>query len=75
MVAKLRPINAANPCKNTCSVDLLIVLKAKPAISMATNGAKITTHFIAPVKKKASNVVLVPTMKLTIMLVNTAKAI
>ena len=51
IVAKLSPISAANPCKNTVNASLLNLSMAKVTARMATNGAKITTHFKAPVKK------------------------
>jgi hypothetical protein len=40
---------------------------------IATNGAKITSHFIAPVNKNCISAGLEATNKLTIMLLATAK--
>jgi hypothetical protein len=48
---------------------------ANVTANIATSGAKITTHFNAPVKKNASSAGLVPTKKLTIIEVNTANPI
>jgi hypothetical protein len=75
MVAKLRPIIAANPCKNNCRDVLLNRSKAKLTANMATKGAKITIHFITPVNKNAISAGDVETKKLTTMLVITAMAI
>jgi hypothetical protein len=46
--------------------------RPNPIARIATNGAKITTHFIAPVKKNDSIAGEVETKNDTHMLVNTA---
>ena len=62
IVAKLSPINAANPCRQSCATPLLgLLLNTMATPKIAASGAKITIHFITPVKKNANNSGLVPT--------------
>ena len=62
IVAKLSPINAANPCKHSCAIPLVgLALSKIVTPKIATSGAKITIHFITPVKKNCSSSGLVPT--------------
>ena len=62
MVAKLRPIRAAKPCKHNCATLLLGLLASTAEIpKIATSGAKITIHFVMPVKNNCSNSGVVPT--------------
>jgi hypothetical protein len=71
-VAKLRPISALNAYKQICSVLLLMRSRPNPIARIATNGAKIVIHFIAPVKKNAIIAGEVETKNDTNILVNTA---
>ena len=55
IVAKLKPINAANPWSISNAWLRVILCMLKPIAKIATKGAKITIHFITPVKKNAIN--------------------
>ena len=73
MAAKLKPIKAANPCNIVMAKGLGgLVANTMPTPNTAASGANIVTHFIQPVKKKRTRSGLVPTYKLTTMLVITA---
>jgi hypothetical protein len=61
IVAKLKPIKAANACRNSCSPCLLKLSLANAKAKIATRGAKITIHFSTPVKKNCISSGVVPT--------------
>ena len=75
IVLKLSPIRAAKAYRKSCSCDLLKLSCTKAKASMANKGAKITIHFVTPVKKKANNCGLRPTNRETTILIATATLI
>ena len=69
IIAKLSPINAANPCNTSCAPVLPIpALRRMGVKKINARGAKIVTHFIKPVKKNAINAGLVLTKNETTIL-------
>jgi hypothetical protein len=62
IIEKLKPIKAAKPCRHNWATGLLGLLPSTMLTpNMAAKGAKITIHFITPVKKNCSNSGVVPT--------------
>ena len=61
IVAKLNPINAAKPYKHNCATVLDGLFASTALIpSIAKSGAKITRHFVIPVKKTCNYSGVVP---------------
>jgi len=75
MVAKLMPISAANPWRHNNATGLVgFEPRTNPTAKIAANGAKITTHFIIPVKRNVITAKFEATSILTNILVITARA-
>jgi hypothetical protein len=73
IVAKLRPINAANEYNATLACDAVMEFILNPKKNTIASGAKITIHFIAPVKKNDIRAGDELTNALVTMLMTTAK--
>jgi hypothetical protein len=73
IVLRLRPIRAANPCRNARAWPRVACFITKCMPRMATKGAKITTHLSAVPNNKAIRAGLDETNMLTNMLLTTAK--